>query len=125
VKLAGVFNCGFGGMDADVIIFNGIVLTMQDGAARAEAVALLGRDILKVGTDDEVKALAGPKTRVSRPIRRAVMSCRRNQPFRALERPSGIWLMPGTPCGLRAHGWCSLRTGQCRISIPCAQCSQR
>lgn len=64
MKLAGVFNCGLGGMDADVIIFNGIVLTMQDGVARAEAVALLGRDILKVGTDNEVKVLAGPKTRV-------------------------------------------------------------
>ncbi len=66
MKLAGVFNCGLGGMDADVIIFNGIVVTMQDGVARAEAVALLGRDILKVGTDNEVKAPAGPKTRAGR-----------------------------------------------------------
>jgi predicted amidohydrolase YtcJ len=53
-------------MDADVIIFNGIVVTMQDGVARAEVVALLGRDILKVGTDNEVKAPAGPKTRAGR-----------------------------------------------------------
>jgi predicted amidohydrolase YtcJ len=51
-------------MEADIVIFNGAVLTLQDGMVRAEAIALRGREILKLGTDHEVKALAGPATRM-------------------------------------------------------------
>ena len=51
-------------MRADIIVVDGTVLTMQDNGSRAEAVAVRGREIVKVGTMAEVTALAGPKTRV-------------------------------------------------------------
>ncbi len=51
-------------MTADIIILNGTVLTMVADHPRAEAVALRGTEILKIGTAAEVKALAGPSTRI-------------------------------------------------------------
>ncbi|WP_377274491.1 amidohydrolase [Rhizobium sp. R86522] len=47
---------------ADIIITNGLVLTMDPAAPRAEAVALAGNRILAVGTRSEIEALAGPET---------------------------------------------------------------
>ena len=51
-------------MTADLIIVNAAVLMMTLQATRAEAVALQGREILRVGTNAEVNALANSKTRV-------------------------------------------------------------
>ncbi|PWE34366.1 amidohydrolase [Maritimibacter sp. 55A14] len=49
---------------ADMVILNGRVLTMEDTHPRAEALALRGRRILAVGGTDEIRALAGPGTRI-------------------------------------------------------------
>ncbi|MEV0285872.1 MULTISPECIES: amidohydrolase family protein [unclassified Kribbella] len=48
----------------EVIYRNGIVLTMDDGRPRAEAVAVRNGRILAVGSDDEVLALRDRPTRV-------------------------------------------------------------
>lgn len=48
---------------ADLIIFNASVLTMDNDAPRAQAVAIAGNKILSVGTNDEIKAFAGANTR--------------------------------------------------------------
>ncbi|MFT4151053.1 MAG: amidohydrolase, partial [Paracoccaceae bacterium] len=51
-------------MQAEMIVTNGRVLTMDDDNPRAEAVAMAGGRILAVGSAAEVAALAGPATRV-------------------------------------------------------------
>lgn len=50
--------------EATLVILNGHVRTMDPAVATAEAVAIKGGTILKVGTNDEIKALGGPQTRV-------------------------------------------------------------
>ncbi|RKF13796.1 amidohydrolase [Roseovarius spongiae] len=49
---------------ADLVILNGRVLTMEDHAPRAEAVALAGGVILAVGGTEEIRALARQGARV-------------------------------------------------------------
>jgi hypothetical protein len=49
---------------ASLVIVNGKVQTMDDANTIAQAVAINGNTILKVGTDAEIQALAGPSTRV-------------------------------------------------------------
>jgi len=49
---------------ADLIVTNARVLTMDEGAPRAEAVAVAGDRLLAVGRSDEVAALRGPGTEV-------------------------------------------------------------
>ena len=49
---------------ADLIVVNGKVHTMDATGTIAQAVAVSGTAILQVGTTDEIKALAGPATRV-------------------------------------------------------------
>ena len=49
---------------ADLIITNGRVLTMDRNNPRAQAVALDGDRILAVGTTDQIAALAGPHCRI-------------------------------------------------------------
>ncbi|HEV2318243.1 MAG TPA: amidohydrolase [Verrucomicrobiae bacterium] len=56
-------------MNANLIIINGIVRTMDDsemtseaGAVAGQAVAILGNRIVTIGSTDEIKALAGPRT---------------------------------------------------------------
>ena len=51
-------------MQADMIITNAKVLTMDEARPRAEAVAFGGGRFLAVGSRAEVEALAGPATRV-------------------------------------------------------------
>lgn len=51
-------------MTAELIVTNARVLTMDDRAPRAEAVAVAGGRIVAVGTCAEVAALAGPSTQV-------------------------------------------------------------
>ncbi len=52
-----------GGLAPDTIWVNGTVVTME-GEQVVQAVAVLGDDIVAVGSDAEVRALAGPQTRV-------------------------------------------------------------
>lgn len=49
---------------ADLIITNARILTMDDAAPRAEAVAVKGNEILAVGSKADVGGLKGPGTRV-------------------------------------------------------------
>ncbi|MDI7863485.1 amidohydrolase [Rhizobiaceae bacterium n13] len=48
---------------ADIIIHNARILTMDDEAPRAEALAIAGNRILAVGADEEIKAFASASTR--------------------------------------------------------------
>ena len=49
---------------ADLILVNGRVWTVDPGRPEAQAVAVWNGRVLKVGTDAEVRALAGPGTKV-------------------------------------------------------------
>jgi predicted amidohydrolase YtcJ len=49
---------------ADTIIINAVVHTMDPALAEAEAVAIHGNRIVAVGTTNDIRKLAGPKTRV-------------------------------------------------------------
>lgn len=49
---------------ADVIYFNGPVVTMESGSPLAEALAVSGDEIVAVGSKDEVMARSGPDTRL-------------------------------------------------------------
>jgi predicted amidohydrolase YtcJ len=51
-------------MAADLLIVNAIVHTMDPAQPMAEAVAILGNRIAAVGSTDEIRSLAGPKTRI-------------------------------------------------------------
>lgn len=51
-------------MTADLIILNARVLTMDDAAPRAEAVAVKGNRILAVGEAEAIRAYAGKATRI-------------------------------------------------------------
>ena len=48
---------------ADLIVFNATVHTGVLGQRRAQAIAVMGNKIVAVGTDAQIKALAGPRTR--------------------------------------------------------------
>jgi predicted amidohydrolase YtcJ len=50
------------GESADVILFNGDILTMDENLSMAEAIAVRDESILAVGAQGEVMALAGPET---------------------------------------------------------------
>lgn len=49
---------------ADLVIVNATVRTMSPAGRTAQAVAIAGNKILAVGTDREIKALAGPATEI-------------------------------------------------------------
>ena len=50
-------------VNADLIVFNANVHSGGPGQAKAQAIAVVGNKILAVGTDAQIKALAGAKTR--------------------------------------------------------------
>jgi predicted amidohydrolase YtcJ len=50
--------------EADLVLRNGIVHTLDEKRPLAQAVAVTGKRITAVGTNDEVKSLVGKKTRV-------------------------------------------------------------
>ena len=52
------------GLQADVIFFNGHIITMEPDMPSAEAVAVLGTKLLRVGTDEETLVFAGPETQM-------------------------------------------------------------
>jgi hypothetical protein len=64
---------GGGGTQADAVFLNGKILTVDKDFNIAEAVAVKGNRILRVGSDGEIKKLAGPKTRVVNLRGRAVL----------------------------------------------------
>jgi hypothetical protein len=49
---------------ADLVITNGKVVTVEDGAADAQAIAVRGSRIVAVGTNAAIKPLVGPKTQM-------------------------------------------------------------
>jgi len=49
---------------ADIVLWNGNIVTMDTPLPRAQAVAILGNQIIRVGSDKDVKPLIGEKTRV-------------------------------------------------------------
>lgn len=51
-------------MPANLVFLNGNVLTIDDDLPAAEAVAVIGNRIARVGTNDEVRSEMGPETRV-------------------------------------------------------------
>ncbi len=50
--------------DADLVITDALVYTMDEAGTRAEAVAVRGGEIVLVGTAEEAEAVVGPETRV-------------------------------------------------------------
>jgi len=48
----------------DILIFNAAVRTMDDAQPQAEAVAILGNRVVAVGSTEELRSLAGARTRV-------------------------------------------------------------
>jgi len=51
------------GTDPDLILYNGLIHTVQPGNPQVTAVAVRDGRFLAVGTDREILALAGKKTR--------------------------------------------------------------
>ncbi len=49
---------------ADIIIRNARILTMDEAAPEAEAIAIGGNTIFAIGSNDKIEALKGPETRV-------------------------------------------------------------
>ncbi|MDX1495261.1 MAG: hypothetical protein R3253_14440, partial [Longimicrobiales bacterium] len=49
-----------GSLQADLIVVNGNVLTQDDANPRAEAFALRGDRFVAVGSNDDIRNLAGP-----------------------------------------------------------------
>ena len=48
--------------EADLVFYNGVVLTMEPGQPQAQAVAILGDEILDVGSNGRIMAHVGPET---------------------------------------------------------------
>ena len=49
---------------ADIVLWNGNIVTMDTHLPRAQAVAILGNHIIRVGNNKDVKPLIGEKTRI-------------------------------------------------------------
>ena len=64
----GLMVAGFAGRaeaaEPDVVYFNGKIVTLDAAGPTAGAVAVQGGKVLKVGSADEIKKLAGPSTRL-------------------------------------------------------------
>ena len=97
--------------DADLVLTNANVITLDTAAPRAQAVAIKDERILAVGTDDEMRALAGRGTEV-RNLRGLTLYWNRigTKGFRALAEtanlPNLTWMSMGAndvrPAGLEA-----------------------
>jgi predicted amidohydrolase YtcJ len=61
------------GIEADLIVVNGRILTMDAGAPNAEALAVKNGRILAVGTNADIRNLATPRTRVIDAARMTVL----------------------------------------------------
>src|SRR5215217_550757 len=51
-------------MPADLVFLNGTVITIDDDQPTAEAVAVVGNRIARIGDSDEIRDEVGPETRV-------------------------------------------------------------
>ena len=64
----GLMSAGFAGRapaaEPDAVFFNGKIVTLDAAASTAGAVAVKDGKVLKVGSADEIKKLAGPSTRL-------------------------------------------------------------
>lgn len=49
---------------ADLVLLNGVVVTLNENQPAAEAVAIEGENIMAVGSNDAIRPLIGPNTRV-------------------------------------------------------------
>jgi len=49
---------------AALIFYNGVLLTMEQDHPQVQAIAILGDEILAVGSNDEILAMSGPETQV-------------------------------------------------------------
>ncbi len=63
VLLTGLFAFAQGG-SPELILFNGKIFTAESNQSTVEALAIRGERILAVGSDEEIKRLAGNKTRL-------------------------------------------------------------
>jgi predicted amidohydrolase YtcJ len=70
---AGLAGRALAGEPADLVLLNATVHTVDAKRPRAEAVAVRGGRIVAVGSSAEVRALAGPKTRVMQLAGRSVV----------------------------------------------------
>jgi predicted amidohydrolase YtcJ len=64
--LSALFVLGAGTLfaqEADVVLHNGKIVTVDEDFSLAEAIAVAGEQILAVGTNDDVLKLAGPETK--------------------------------------------------------------
>src|SRR5688572_457208 len=62
--LAGILGASMSaGISADLIVVNAKIRTMDPSNPRAEALAIQGNRILRLGTTEQIKALAEPGTR--------------------------------------------------------------
>ena len=64
VLVGGALVAATGEKPADLILTNGKVLTMDDARPTAEALAVAGDRVVRVGSASEIATLRGPKTRV-------------------------------------------------------------
>jgi predicted amidohydrolase YtcJ len=60
-----VFTCvSLAAQDADMVLTNGNIITLQYKGARAQAVAIKGTEILAAGANESVKKYTGPHTKI-------------------------------------------------------------
>ena len=80
----------------DLVLLNGVVLTMDKGGSTAEAVAVAGDRIVAVGTTAQIRALAGPAARIvdlqGRTLLPGFVDSRIHGPFGFWELASGATL---------------------------------
>ena len=91
---------------ADLVLHGGVVWTGDRDRPRAEAVAVTGDRVAAVGSDPEVLALAGPRTRVLDLNGAFVAPAFADQHVHVLEDPTGSSLRPSwsgyNPAGAEA-----------------------
>jgi predicted amidohydrolase YtcJ len=92
--LSAVFSLSAFGQQvkADLILFNGKVFTADPAEPSAQAIAVRGMRILAVGSDAEIKKLAGAKTRLINLQGRAVIPGINDAHFHFTPKPQGIHL---------------------------------
>ncbi len=94
VFLSAVFSLSAFGQQVtvDLILLNGKVFTVDSAKPSAEAIAIRGERIVAVGTNDEIKKLAGAKTRLIDLQNRAVTAGFNDAHFHFMPDPKGFHL---------------------------------
>ena len=64
VCLSAIFAATLFGQQADIVLYNGKILTVDNNFSTSEAVAVAGKKILAVGKNDDIRKLAGPSAQV-------------------------------------------------------------